>query len=86
MACRPRRPTLALEQPAKPKEIKRRFADAAKQNSDCGESASKSGDLGALMSGTLAPALDAVALGLAVGAVSEEVQTPDGLHILLRHS
>ena len=39
-----------------------------------------------LMSGTLAPALDAVALGLAVGAVSEEVQTPDGLHILLRHS
>ena len=34
---------------------------------------------------TLAPALDAVARRLAPGAVSEEVETPDGLHLLLRH-
>ena len=75
-----------VKQPAKPKEIKRRFADAAKLSSDCAESGRGGGDLGSVMSGTLAPALDAAARGLAVGAVSEEVQTPDGLHLLLRHS
>ena len=52
--------------------IKRRFADAAKLSSDCAESGRGGGDLGSVMSGTLAPALDAAARGLAVGAVSEE--------------
>eukprot|EP00320_Phaeocystis_rex_P014653 CAMPEP_0119065324 /NCGR_PEP_ID=MMETSP1178-20130426/8164_1 /TAXON_ID=33656 /ORGANISM="unid sp, Strain CCMP2000" /LENGTH=188 /DNA_ID=CAMNT_0007046829 /DNA_START=74 /DNA_END=640 /DNA_ORIENTATION=- len=75
-----------VKQPAKPKEVRKRFDAAAKLSSDCGETASKSGDLGSIMSGTLAPALDAVARRLAVGAVSEEVATRDGLHILLRQS
>ncbi len=74
-----------VKQPAKPKDVKKRFDAAAKLSSDCGESASKSGDIGSVMSGTLAPALDAVARRLAVGAVSEEVVTLDGLHLLLRH-
>ena len=60
------------------------FDAAAKLSSDCGESARKSGDLGSVTSGTLAPALDAVARRLAVGAVSEEAVTLDGLHLLLR--
>lgn len=74
-----------VKQPAKPKDVKKRFDAAAKLSSDCGESARKSGDIGSVMSGTLAPALDAVARRLAPGAVSEEVETPDGLHLLLRH-
>ena len=74
-----------VKQPAKPKDVKKRFDAAAKLSSDCGESARKSGDIGSVISGTLAPALDAVARRLAPGAVSEEVETPDGLHLLLRH-
>ena len=73
-----------VKQPAKPKDVKKRFDAAAKLSSDCGESARKSGDIGSVTSGTLAPALDAVARRLAVGAVSEEVETLHGLHLLLR--
>lgn len=73
-----------VKQPAKPKDVKKRFDAAAKLSSDCDESARKSGDIGSVMTGTLAPALDAVARRLAVGAVSEEIVTQDGLHLLLR--
>ena len=51
-----------------------------------GETSGRSGDIGTLMSGTLDPALETAARGLKVGEVSEEIQTPAGLHLLLRHS
>ena len=73
-----------VKQPAKPKEVRRRFAETAKQHSDHAASARGGGDLGVVMSGTLDPQLEHAARMLAPGAVSDEVQTPEGLHLLMR--
>tara|TARA_B110001452_G_scaffold229765_1_gene205805 strand:- start:1 stop:531 length:531 start_codon:yes stop_codon:yes gene_type:complete len=73
-----------VKQPAKPKEVKRRFAENAKQHSDHAASARGGGDLGVVMSGTLDPHLEHTARTLAPGAVSDEIQTPQGLHLLMR--
>ena len=73
-----------IKQPAKPKEVKRRFAESAKQHSDHAASARGGGDLGVVMSGTLDPHLEHAARTLAPGAVRDEIQTPQGLHLLMR--
>uniref|UniRef100_A0A6U5DE34 Peptidyl-prolyl cis-trans isomerase n=1 Tax=Calcidiscus leptoporus TaxID=127549 RepID=A0A6U5DE34_9EUKA len=72
-----------VKQPPKPKEIRRRFADAAKKQSD-DQTASKGGDLGEVFSGALPEAVEAAARLLEVGGVSAEVLSEVGMHLLLR--
>jgi len=59
----------------------RRFAEQAIKHSEC-PTALSGGLLGKMKSGQLYPELDAVAATLAVGAVSEVVESPMGFHIL----
>ncbi|KAL3930346.1 MAG: hypothetical protein SGPRY_001576 [Prymnesium sp.] len=70
---------------AKPKEIKRRFVDAAKCQSDH-NTAREGGDLGLVTKGSLPPALEIVALALKENQVSQEICTEDGCYLLLRAS
>lgn len=58
------------------------FAAIAKQSSDDKTSAANGGDLGWAREDILLPALRQPLAGLAQGAVSEPVRTPDGWHIV----
>ena len=72
-----------VKQPAKPKEVRKRFSDVAKQQSDC-ESYSKAGELGEVYPGGLLPPVEAAARSLSVGDVSEVVECEDGYALLYR--
>jgi peptidyl-prolyl cis-trans isomerase D len=58
------------------------FATLAKEHSDDPGSAARGGDLGAFSRGRMDPAFEQAAFALEVGAVSEVVETPFGLHII----
>lgn len=73
-----------IKQPPKPKEVLKRFTDAARLQSDCPTSARKGGELGQVMPGMLPPELEREARGLNVGNVSREVRSVEGCGILLR--
>lgn len=75
-----------IRQPPKPKEVRQRFAAAAKAHSDDGDSAAQGGDIGVLEPGRWPAELEAVAGELAIGSLSEEVTTEEGVHLLLRTS
>ena len=72
-----------VRQPAKPKEVRKRFTDAARRESDH-STARDNGAVGEVMSGDLAPELEAAARALRVGGVSEAVETAAGIHLLYR--
>jgi len=59
------------------------FAALATELSDDTASKDQGGDLGTVQRGDLAPALDEAAFAIEVGATSEIIEGPDGLHILL---
>ncbi len=67
-----------VKKPPKPKEVRKRFSDAAKLHSDC------ESELGELMSGGLPDPLEAAARALGVNEVSEIVRTDEGVQLLLR--
>jgi peptidyl-prolyl cis-trans isomerase D len=58
------------------------FALVAKQSSDDPGSAARGGDLGSFTRGRMDPTFEQAAFGLAVGATSDVVETPFGLHII----
>jgi peptidyl-prolyl cis-trans isomerase D len=58
------------------------FAVVAKQSSDDPGSATRGGDLGTFTRGRMDPAFEQAAFALEVGATSEVVETPFGLHII----
>ena len=59
-----------------------KFADLAKENSDCPSSA-KGGDLGEFTKGQMVPEFEKVAFEQAVGNISEPVKTRFGYHLIL---
>ncbi len=59
------------------------FAELAKEYSEDAESAENGGDLGWIERGTMAPEFEEAAFALEVGAISEIVETEDGLHIIM---
>ena len=59
------------------------FADLAKQISDC-PSGADGGDLGTFSKGEMVPEFDKVAFDLAVGAISDVVETAFGFHLIQR--
>ena len=72
-----------VRQPAKPKEVRKRFTDAARRESDH-STARDNGAVGEVMSGDLSPELEAAARALRVGDVSDAVETAAGIHLLYR--
>ena len=72
-----------VRQPAKPKEVRKRFTDAARRESDH-STARDNGAVGEVMSGELSPELEAAARALKVGGVSDAVETAAGIHLLYR--
>ena len=72
-----------VRQPAKPKEVRKRFTDAARRESDH-STARDNGAVGEVMSGDLSPELEAAARALRVGGVSDAVETAAGIHLLYR--
>ena len=72
-----------MRQPAKPKEVRKRFTDAARRESDH-STARDNGAVGEVMSGELSPELEAAARALKVGGVSDAVETAAGIHLLYR--
>ena len=72
-----------VRQPAKPKEVRKRFTDAARRESDH-STARDNGAVGEVMSGDLSPELEAAARALRVGGVSDAVETAAGIHLLFR--
>jgi len=67
-----------------PGEQQRAFAELAGEHSDCGESAVKGGDLGVVATKALEPVLQAAVAMLSAGEISEPVESPEGVHLLLR--
>ena len=65
--------------PAKPKEVRKRFADAGRGQGDC-----RGSELGEVMPGALPPPVEAAARGLEVGGVSDVSDSDEGVHLLLR--
>jgi len=63
-------------------DVPAKFAELAKENSDCPSSA-KGGDLGEFTHGQMVPEFDKVAFELPVGTVSEPVKTQFGYHLIL---
>lgn len=59
------------------------FAEVAKELSDC-PSKARGGDLGVFPARAMAPQFSEATMALAVGAVSEPVETPFGYHIIKR--
>lgn len=59
-----------------------KFAEMAKENSDCPSSA-KGGDLGEFTRGQMVPEFEKVAFDQAVGQISDPVKTRFGYHIIL---
>lgn len=59
------------------------FATVARTYSD-GPTARSGGELGAFTRGSMVPAFEEAAFALDVGAVSDVVETPYGLHLILR--
>lgn len=59
------------------------FEDLAKKFSRC-PSGKQGGDLGSFGKGQMVPAFETAAFGLAVGQISEPVQTQFGYHLIRR--
>jgi parvulin-like peptidyl-prolyl isomerase len=59
------------------------FAEIAQGNSDC-PSGGQGGDLGFFGRGMMVPEFDAACAELAVGDVSDVVETPFGYHLIVR--
>ena len=59
------------------------FAEVAEGNSDC-PSGSQGGDLGFFGPGMMVPEFDAACAALAVGDLSDVVETPFGYHLIAR--
>ena len=62
-----------------------RFAEKAKQHSDC-PSASRGGNLGFFARGKMVPEFDAVAFEKKVGAIHGPVRTATGSHLIFLHT
>lgn len=62
-------------------ELKTKFAELAKEKSDC-PSKAKGGDLGAFGHGQMVPEFDKTAFALGVGQLSEPVKTQFGWHLV----
>lgn len=71
------------ESKADPKELKATFQELAKTESDC-SSAKRGGDLGFFGKKQMQPNFEAASFGLAVGEMSQIVETSSGFHVLLR--
>jgi len=59
------------------------FIEIAREQSDC-KTATKGGDLGTIAQGTLESKLEEAAFSLMPGELSEVVESPEGLHLMLR--
>lgn len=66
-----------------PGERLRAFAELAREHSDC-EAAVRGGDLGRIVLGTLEPKLEPAVFALLVGELSEPLESPEGVHLMLR--
>ena len=71
-----------LDKITDPKAQKEKFAELAKQNSDC-PSKNKGGDLDFFTPGMMVPEFDKAAFSLDVGKISEPVKTKFGYHLIL---
>ena len=67
------------------KEDPQKFAQLAKQYSEC-RSAAKGGDLGSFGRGEMQKPFEDVAFGLKVGEISGAVETDSGIHLIMRIS
>ena len=59
------------------------FAEVARSNSDC-PSGAQGGDLGSFGPGMMVPEFDVACAELAVGDLSDVVETPFGYHLIAR--
>merc|ERR1712060_438472 len=66
-----------------PAEGQRALAEFAREQSNC-ESAVRGGNLGRVTPGILEPVLDDAAFALAIGELSEPIEGPEGIHLLMR--
>ncbi len=60
------------------------FAELAKEHSDCPSGKKKGGNLGIFPANRMAPAFTEGVKGIAVGEITEPVETPFGYHIIKR--
>jgi len=60
------------------------FAELAKEHSDCPSGKQKGGNLGIFPANRMAPAFTEGVKGIAVGEITEPVETPFGYHIIKR--
>merc|ERR1712014_408700 len=66
-----------------PSQLKDRFMEMAKSDSDCG-SAKKGGDLGVFGPGRMQKPFEEVAFAIQAGEMSQPVETESGIHLILR--
>eukprot|EP00949_MAST-11_sp_MAST-11-sp1_P001537 g1537.t1 len=64
--------------------LRETFGEMAAGDSEDDKTSSKNGDLGLLARGSMGGDFDTAAFSLAVGELSNVVETPDGLHLILR--
>ncbi|CAK0793623.1 unnamed protein product [Prorocentrum cordatum] len=67
-----------------PDELRKQFAELARTESHCASGPKKGGDVGRFRRGQRQPAFEEAAFALAIGEVSDIVQTDSGVHLLLR--
>ncbi len=63
--------------------LERRFREIARVESDCG-SAEKGGDLGLFGRGQMQRPFEEASFALAVGGLSDIVDTDSGIHVIMR--
>lgn len=74
---------LAKAKAIRPTLTKENFSEVAKKESDDTGSGESGGDLGQFSKGQMVPQFEVVAFALAVGVISEPVETPFGYHLII---